>query len=162
MTSGALSISDVARIFGSLFVDVVTSFLGPLLLELPLYWLIPSHSAIRVITREWILSILLAGGLGFLAYRTWQTRTARISWILFSLWFVFGVVVHLHVPNYPVSIASLWTQSGIECTGSSIHLDCRTFPLFTVPLLRGLSYSCGAVLAVRIYGSRFAPSPSRA
>jgi hypothetical protein len=149
----------VARTLGFFFVDLLTSFIGPVILEQPLYRLIPTNSAAGVIVKEWALSILLAGGLGFLAYRTLRTKTARIIWILFFLWFAFGVAAHLGVSNHQVSVGSLWGQfSGIECAVSLRNLDCQTFFLFTIPFVRGVAYSSGAVLAAWVYKVTFARS----
>lgn len=156
MTS--LSISRIAQGFGSLSLDVLISLLGPTIVALPLYQLIMPSSATAVTSLEWILSVVLAGTLGFLAYRTWQTDTARVSWVIFFLWFAFGLVAKFRL----VSISDLWLQfSGIECTRSLLNLDCQTFPLFTLPLVRGLSYSAGAFLAVRIYSCAHANPDKR-
>jgi len=154
MTLGSFSISDIVKNYAA---DVLMSFLGPLILSLPIHWLVPSTSATGVISMEWILSMVLAGALGFFAYRTWRTRTARFTWVIFVLWFVFGLLVKLRFAIDNASIGSLWIQfSGIECTGSLLNLDCQTFPLLTIPLVRGLSYSAGAFLAARVDASAFA------
>jgi hypothetical protein len=142
----------MARTLGFFFVDAATSFIGPVILEPPLYRLIPTNSALGVIVKEWTLSILLAGGLGFLAYRTLRTKTARMIWLLFFLWFAFGVATHLPVSSRQISIGSLWAQfSGVECAASLRKLDCQAFFLFTIPFVRGVAYSSGAVLAAWIY-----------
>jgi len=158
MPGTSISIAGTARTFMWLCFDVVASWLGPAIVETALNRLIPSGSAAAIIGKEWALSVLLAGGFGFLAYRIWRSNTHRVSWIVFLVWFLFGVFL-LERRAHPASIADFWIQvSGIECAASLRAADCQTFFLFTVPLVRGLAYSAGALFGARIL--RPAPVPA--
>jgi hypothetical protein len=142
MPRNAISMFRVARVGGWFILDAGGALLGTAIAESSLYRIFPVHSAADVLLKESSLSVLFAALIGFAAFWKWRSKTSKMVWILFVLWFGFGVVV------------TRWAQlSGAACSITLSKFDCQTFFLFTVPLIRGLSYSCGALLASWIYGS---------
>jgi hypothetical protein len=129
--------------------DVLNSLVGTAVLEFPLHSIFLVHSKAGILHREAILSIFCAGLLGFMAYWKWRSATSKMAWILFVLFFGFGILISADKPG------GYWGQlSGSACAVATDSFSCARFWLFTVSLIRGLSYSCGAFLASCIYGSQ--------
>jgi predicted MFS family arabinose efflux permease len=105
-----------------------------------------AQSGFDVIRREWILSIGIAGALGYTVQRIWRNAATRWSWIIPSLvflpWFI------LHIPGGHV----VPLFSGYGCAVQLRGLSCIEFFRFTVPFVRGIAYSATSLLAAQ-YGS---------
>ena len=148
MISGALSVSGVARGVGMLLVNTIGAVVGVTIVEEPLKLMIPTHSPAAVVGKEWVFSIVCAALLGFLGSRTWLGATTQRTWILTSILFGLGVLVHSNHPSSGASIGNLWSLfSGTDCAVGLNRFDCVKFFVFTVPFIRGLSYSSGALLS---------------
>jgi len=149
MSFGPMSVSRIARAGGILALDAVGVLVGTALLESPLHPIFPVHSASGVLRREVILSILCAALIGFIAYWKLRSGTSKAVWTLFLLLFGLGIFVSAHEPG------GSWAQlSGTECSNTMERYGCISFWAFTIPLIRAFSYSCGAFVAGRFYGSR--------
>lgn len=145
------------RVVGVFFLDSATAIFGPVIVETSIWKLFPFHSASGVVLREWCLSVTLAAGMGLLMYRTWQSTTAKWTWILPTLWFSFGTLTFfwLHPSNVFFSGNTFWDNfSGSGC--SVRRGTCRDFFAFTVPFIRAVAYSAGAWLASQFTVSRMA------
>jgi hypothetical protein len=111
------------------------------------------HSLAAILWKWWILDFLCATGSGFSIYQIWKTNAAKWTWILPAIWFGLRFVsVAFSASNQSISgEPSLWSQfSGAECISASHGLGCWNFFLFTLPLVRGVSYSVGAYLSEQI------------
>jgi len=97
----------------------------------------------------WILDFVCATGLGFSISRLWRNKSATWTWILPVLWFAFGFL------GTALSGRSIWSLfSGSDCINSLRSIGCRNFIVFTLPLVRGVSYSLGAyIAALRLLGT---------
>jgi len=106
-----------------------------------------------VIWKEWILDIAFAGLLGLAAYRISQSRLAVWIWVLPTIWFglrvlspVPTVLIHGSHPNS----AGLWYEiSGQDCVHRVSDSGCVNFFAYTVPFVRSLAYSLGALIGIR-------------
>ncbi len=157
MSSNSTSFLSFARGGGWFLLNTAAAVLAPAILESPFYHLIPAHSGRSVILKAWCLSVLFAAVIGFFAFRKWRNSTASLAWVLPILWFSFGVLATSSTPH--ASLESLWFRfSGIECAKNFMTLDCRAFFVFTISLIRGVSYSLGAWLAA--YSSHLRPAGS--
>jgi hypothetical protein len=156
MPSGTVSVPRILRVVGLFILDTVAVLVGPAIAESPLHPMFPVHSAAGVLRRESMLSILCAGLIGFLAYWRWRSATSKMVWALFLLGFGFGILVSAAEPGGPRA-----QLSGAECSITLNRSDCQTFWLFTVPMIRGLSYSCGAFLASWFYRPRLDDAAGR-
>lgn len=135
----------IARIWmlGNIIVNTAIALFGTAAVEAPLARLFHSHSGADVIRSEWIASIVVAGGIGYSVQRIWKHAAARWSWVIPSVvffpWFI------LHIPGGHV--ISLF--SGHGCAVQLGGLGCIVFFRFTVPFVRGISYSAASLLAVQ-------------
>jgi hypothetical protein len=133
-------------VWASVAINSLIAVFGTGIIEFPLARILHSHSGGEVILREWIASLILAGPLGFLMQRSWKTGAAKWSWIIPTIFFFFGILIHIAMGR------SVSRFSGYDCAVRLNRLSCRDFFLFTVPLARGVAYSFGAILG--------APNPS--
>ena len=114
-------------------------------------------SLARLLLQWWILDFMCATGLGFSISRLWRNKSATWTWVLPVLWFAFGfLVAALSGRNQSILVNhSIWSQfSGSDCINGLRSIGCRNFVLFTLPLVRGVSYSLGAYIAsLRLLGT---------
>ena len=113
------------RFLGLLMINTVVAVIGTAILETAVWRVFPAHSAVGVLTKEWIISITFATSIGFGMWRTWRSSAAKWTWIVPALWFIFG----------------LYSDSVFSAS------DRRGFFTFTVPLIRAISYSLGAYIS---------------
>jgi hypothetical protein len=150
------------RSFAMFLVDTLAAVIGTAILDTTFYKMIPVHSIAGVIRKEWILSILCASFIGFFMYRTWKSDTSKWTWTLPTMWLIFGCFValgstheHSVLSGSSSALGSFWAQlSGTECDGGLHASGCSNFFVFTIPFIRALSYSAGALVSSRLYGSQ--------
>jgi hypothetical protein len=153
------------RSFAMFLVDTLAAVIGTAILDTTFYKMIPVHSIAGAIRKEWILSILCAGFIGFFMYRTWKSDTSKWTWTLPTMWFIFGCFValgstheHSVLSGSSSAPGSFWAQlSGTECDGGLHASGCSNFFVFTIPFIRALCYSAGALVSSRFYGSQSPP-----
>ena len=131
------------RTWAVVVVNTLIAVFGTAILESPLARVIHPHTGLGVIWREWIISIVVAGGLGFAAARHWRSGGAKWSWILPSVFFVSMVLIGLGSGHGTARF------SGYNCAAELGGPDCWLFFACTVPFVRGIAYSAAAVLASR-------------
>ena len=134
------------KFVGALVVHTLSAVIGTAVLEAEIWRLFPSHSIAGVLWKEWLLGLAFSGIIGFVMRRT-LSSAATWAWLLPGVWFFLGLIF-LHAPNSSAfSDGSLWSRlSGIACNNKS-SVGCRSFFAFTVPLIRGVSYSLGAYMS---------------
>lgn len=139
-TSSADHMSKV-RFVGHVVLDSIAAVFGTTFLEYNLSRLLHSDTGGGFICRTWIASVLLAGFLGAVIARYGKPKTAVWAWVLPGLVFCGRTAVYM----------AMWrtgfvaTFSGYECAVGLQRHDCQDFLEFTVPLIRGTSYSVGCV-----------------
>jgi hypothetical protein len=130
-------------LFASFLLDLSLVFIGIALIEYPFCRVIPVHSISAVILRRWALSIVCATGIGFLAHNLWKSHTAKWAWILPAFWFVFWAVVAVGAGES----SAQFTGSACDSLASS---NCRYFLFSTLPFIRAIFYSVGALISSSI------------
>jgi len=108
------------------------------------------HSLSAILWKEWILSLTCAAFIGFFMWRTWRVSAAMWVWILPTLWFALRFLPALFASQSHSALIGrgLWGQfSGAACDGGTHAMGCLNFFVFTIPFVRGASYSFGARLA---------------
>jgi hypothetical protein len=101
-----------------------------------------THSAVSIVTREWICSIAVAAAIGTLVRRSQGPSMARWVWIPGLLWFLYGLA-----GGTGYQIDNRWgTFSGTACAEVR-GLPCTIFWAFSVPLIRTASYSVAASIS---------------
>jgi len=130
---------------GLLLVNLVVAVIGTAILDTALVRMISSHSVAAIVWKEFIFSIVCAGFIGFGMWRTWRNSAAKWAWVLPAVWFAFG---YLTVAGH----GDVWGRlSGFGSESVMSAPDVRSFVLFTVPLVRAVSYSVGAHLSSLLY-----------
>lgn len=151
------------KLGGLLLVNLAVAVIGTTTLENALWRVIPSHSVTAIVWKEFIFSIVCAAFLGFVVWRNWKYSAAKWTWVLPALWFAFG---YLTIAGH----GDVWGRLSGLGSGSVLSApDARSFFLFTVPLVRTVSYSVGAYLSSLLYptpqspelGATGRPDPAR-
>ena len=136
-----LSMTRALKFCGLLILNVLVAVLGTAFLESAIANLYHPASISGVVLKTWCLSLLSAGLIGFLMWRTWRTSATKWTWLLSSIWFGLRAMTLL-------TRGSLWAQfSGAGCQNGTHDPGCLNFFVFTIPFIRGLSYSIGAYLS---------------
>ncbi|MGA9526612.1 MAG: hypothetical protein WBS24_00710 [Terriglobales bacterium] len=130
---------------GLLLVNLAVAIIGTAILETALWRAIPSHSVAAIVSKEFILSIVIAVFIGFGMWRTWRNPVAKWTWILPAVWFAFGCLTIAGHGDVWGRLSGFGSQSVLNAP------DGRSFFLFTVPLVRAVSYSVGAYLSALLY-----------
>jgi hypothetical protein len=137
------------RSLGMFTLNSLLALLGPNLVEAPLDKVIRFRLGVGVISTSWVFSILCAGLTAFFLSRAFR-NTAKWVWLLPTLWFgIFGMG-----RSYGQTVLgeTIWTHfSGISCSKTPGLGTCRDFFAFTIPAVRGISYSAGALLSSHIH-----------
>ena len=139
---------------GLLIVNVGVALVGTAIIDTAEGKLLPTQSLGGILWKEWILSIICAASIGFGVWRTWRTAVAKWTWVIPTAWF--GIRLF-----FAIGSGQLWSQfSGTGCADGINSIECRNFFVFTIPLIRGVSYSGGAYMSSLVStGRRPAESP---
>jgi len=133
------------RAFGYFVLNTLIAVFGTAAIESRLPHAVP-HSGADVIWRVWITSIAIATLLGVFAARFRTSKSAGWAWLIPGGVFAFIALLYLFGRN-----TRFWTHfSGYDCAVGLQGADCNDFLSVTAPLIRGLSYSAAARLALRI------------
>src|SRR5260370_27274622 len=112
---------------GLLILNVLVAVFGTAILESAIWRFYHPSSISGVVWKEWSLSLLCAGLIGFLMWRTWRSGVTKWTWLLPSIWFGFRFIPALFAAG------SSWAQlSGSGCENGSRDFGCRTFFVFTI------------------------------
>jgi hypothetical protein len=142
----------VLKIGGLLLVNLVVAVIGTAILDTALRRAIPSHSVAAMVWKEFFFSIIGAAIIGFGMWRTWRNSAAKWTWVLPAVWFAFG---YLTIAGRGAVLGRL---SGFGSGSALGPPDVRSFVLFTVPLVRAVSYSVGAFLSSLLHPARAIPT----
>lgn len=90
-----------------------------------------------------------------------RVSAAMWVWILPSLWFALRFLPALFASQSHSALIGgrLWGQfSGAACEGGTRALGCINFFVFTIPFVRGVLYSVGALFASRVIQTESQPA----
>ncbi len=106
-----------------------------------------ARTALGVVQREWILSIVCAGVIGLLMYRTWKWRGALWVWVLPTLWFGLNILLTMN------RFGGAWYYlSGVACAeGFARSRSCSEWFFATIPFIRSGAYSFGTVAGMYMF-----------
>jgi hypothetical protein len=120
------------RFLGLLIVHTAVAIIGSAIVESAIWKAVPAHSVVGVLWKECGLSIICATLIGFGMWRTWRTSAAKWAWVFPAVWFTFGFLIR-H--------GDVWGGLfGLRSGSNLAPPDTRSFFLFTVPLVRAVSY----------------------
>jgi len=151
----------VLRFGGTLILHTIVALLGTAVLETAIGQAFRPHSIAAVLWKEWTLSLLCAGFIGFFMWRTWRGSAAKWVWVLPGVWFGLWLVLALSASHSPSVLVGggLWDQfSGAACDGGLRASGCRNFLVFTIPFVRGVAYSIGAGFSSRVNKPKSQPA----
>jgi hypothetical protein len=143
------------RTAGSVLINILLAIFGTTLIEHPFSLMITVHTIPEILQRTYLLIVVCGCLLGYFVYRIWQPGTARWLWVVGIGWIVLGAMLLLPAENTSVLFraqhVSLWSAlSGTGCSAGVNAVGCRNWINFTVPALRMLAYSAGAILCSRL------------
>ncbi|SRR6266496_4429848 len=160
--SSTVDAKGILRSFGIFLLNSLFALLGPTIVENAFDRVIRFQSGSDMILRSWIFSILCAALTAFFLYRAYRNNTAKWVWILPTLWFVLAVFALGRSYGHSVFGETLWAHiSGISCGNALDRKACRDFFAFTIPGVRAISYSAGALISSQIYKRSMAPTSNR-
>jgi hypothetical protein len=146
-----------------LIVNPFIALIGTAILEGLIGRAFRPQSLTAILWKEWGLSFFCAAMMGFFMWRTWRASAAKWSWILPSVWFGlrFLLALLVRVSQGILTGASIWCQfSGTDCVNGLRSIGCRNFFLFTIPFIRGVSYSGGAYFSSLLSQPRSQSAPA--
>jgi len=127
---------------GGVLLNTVFSVLGTGGIEAIVGPLYRPHSGRSAILKAWVLDVAIAALLGVIAQLSLRTSTMRWAWVLPAIAF------STRASSYAVSAGNIFDHfSGQACAIELQGRPCSDFFLFTVPLVRALSYSVAAAFA---------------
>jgi len=144
------SLINSLKFLGALVLSTLVALFGTAAVGSPISRALRPHTIAGVLEREWILSIVVAGVLGFFVWRSWKFAASRWVWVLPTVWFGLRFILALTEPSYHSVFVhkNLWTRfSGLECAEGPRAPGCVDWFLFTLPFVRGAAFSIGAWLA---------------
>ncbi len=115
-------------------------------------WFFPVHSKVFLVLTDCLFAALAAAMIAISVHLVWRLIQAQWAWVLFLIWFGSGAAFYLLVaaPNGPGG--DFWKHfSGFNCALRGGRVSCYDFFIFTVPLLRGVSYSLTAWLLATFF-----------
>jgi hypothetical protein len=139
------------KFVGLVLVNVVVAVIGTAILDTEIWKLVPIHSVAGILWKELVLSVICATLIGFAMWRTWRNSAAMWTWILPTVWFAFGCLATAGDSNF---WGTLFPFGSGSLPGKP---EVRGFFLFTVPMVRAVSYSVGAYLSSRLYSKPAVP-----
>jgi len=144
-----------------LILHTMVAILGTAVLDTAFGKAFHPYSLAAILWKEWILSLACAAFIGFFMWRTWRVSAAMWVWVLPGFWFALRFLPALFAsPQHSVLAGGgLWRQfSGAACDGGTRALGCLNFLVFTIPFVRGVLYSVGALLASRVSKTEVQPA----
>jgi hypothetical protein len=123
---------------GLLVVNTVVAVIGTAILTTAFGKVFHGHSLSAILWREYVLSISCAAFIGFGMWRTWRSHLAFWTWVLPILWFAAKFLLAIRTGSL------LFQFSGEACVEGVRPIGCINWFVFTIPLIRSVSYSLGA------------------
>jgi hypothetical protein len=137
----------VIRFGGILILNICVALLATAALETEIGGIFHPHSIAGVLWKFWSLDLLSPAIVGFFMWRTWKTEATKWAWALPAFWFGLRFIVALSSRGNQSVLwnESVWSHfSGADCANGVPSSGCTNFFVFTVPFVRGVSYSIGA------------------
>jgi hypothetical protein len=143
----------VVRQIVAFLLNFLVASLGTQLLTAPFDRALRSADVFYLIVSNDVLSGVAAFGLGWFVYRTRKSAEAKWIWVAGLCLFSYGAI-HFALGQSSFSVLQphqghslSWEMSGFGCR-SDVE-SCRDWGLYTLQLLRTLSYSLGAACCAR-------------
>ena len=128
-----------------LWINFVIAIVGTAAIDTGYARVFPPDSLADLIRKESLLSIICAASIGFAKCRIWPHSATNWTWALAAAWFIFGFFWLRTSGRSELFGPLFWFGSGKNIGPAEI----RSFYGFTIPLIRGTSYSAGAYMSRR-------------
>lgn len=138
------------RVCASLLLNLAQAVFGTALIEALLPH-VHAETLVAILTKEYIMSATIAFGAGYFIYRRWRTAPAQWVWLAGACWIGYRVV-SIWLDERTIRFVSGGTGhiyddvSGLSCIDPGA---CATWILYSIPFVRTLFYSGGALCASR-------------
>lgn len=131
------------KFFALLLLNVLVAVIGTAIVESAVWRLGGApHSIHAVLWKDAALSTIVAALIGFGMWSTWRSESVKWTWVIPSLWFLFGAMA---VSGPGTVFGSLFPTSAAR------PADARSYFLFTVTFIRGIAYSLGGYVSSCFY-----------
>jgi hypothetical protein len=143
-----LSARKIFQRCGSVLLNTVFAVLGTAGIEAVVSPIYRPQSGQSAIVKAWILDVTVEAVLGVIVQHSRENPVIRWSWVIPAVAFAARAL------TYPDSASNIFGHfSGQSCAIELQGAPCTDFFLFTVPLIRGLSYSFASRLVA--HSNRF-------
>jgi hypothetical protein len=136
-----LPFRTIAQRCGAVFLSTLVAVFGPVAVEAVVSPLYRPNSGQSAILKIWILDVTVAAALGLIMQHSRRSPGARWAWVLPAVVFAGKASSYLLAQN---NIFGHF--SGLDCSIELHGPSCNDFLLFTIPLIRSVSYSVAAGL----------------
>lgn len=126
-----------------LILNLIISIIGTAIVETPLLRIFHADTIHAVLIREYLLSAIVAGLIGFFVGMWWRSQTAKWLWIVGILWFALRALP-LVFADLPGGLLNQF--SGASCSAGVASPGCMNWLIITVPAIRTVFYSVGSLL----------------
>ena len=130
------------RFLGLLVLHLLVALIRTTIVDTALWKALPTHTVVTVLWKEVILSVVCAAAIGLGMWRTWRSEPAKWTWVLTTLWFCFGLA--------GFAGRGIWGPLSADVANFGAG-QIRAFFIFTIPMIRGVSYSMGALIGSLVY-----------
>ena len=139
--------SRLAVLVAPYLLNLLVAILGTELLQSMIVRYATLPPTFQVVRTEYLCSVLIPFGLGLSAYYTWQSSSAKWLWVAGVFWFGRGAIL-FWLEQRELVLAELrhpmiWEMSGTGC--AVYEPSCVDFIAYTIPLVRTVLYSMGAL-----------------
>jgi len=132
--------------------NLLQAFFGATFVESPLYRLFPWKTPKELLLKEYILSAAISFALGYLVYQHWRPTPSKWLWVAGFCWLGLGALL---IPNgrsvFEGTAETIYRgMTGIGCVSDPRGDSCANYFNYTVPSLRIVWYSAGALCCAKI------------
>jgi hypothetical protein len=156
----SITVPKLVRDAGVFLLNLLLAFLGATSFEGPLYDLPRWKEPKALLLTEYLLSAAISFALGYFVYHRWQPAPSKWLWLAGFCWFGLGAFLTLRGRSVLEGKTGgiYWGMSGIGCVYDVRSVSCANYFNYTVPSLRVVWYSAGALCRAKIATLREARS----
>lgn len=132
---------------GMFLLHTLLAVLGAAVVESSLDKFIHVHTGADIVLRALGFSVVLPAVIAFFIPDRLRSRAAKWVWVLPVLFFSLGLATFSSIHTSGVLGETAWARfSGRTCGITLQREPCQYFVIFTIPLVRSVSYAAGAWL----------------
>jgi len=140
-----MAVPNYLRAPGLFLFCAIQAVIGTAVVESPFYG--HSKTVVAVLLKEYIFSTTIPFAIGYLVYHRWKLVQAKWLWVAGPCWFAIGTSLWLRQASVLEGhFAALYAvMSGLGCVSGLASTGCKSWFVYTIPSLRIICYSIGAL-----------------